>query len=243
MTTSYADITEETKQPTGSKGLVWALIVLLIVSLAAGGWFSWKKVFAGPSESAELDVGTIPDRFRPRGFVATPQPPPSVNRDGIHPIGASMFRVQNGEYFMTLAPTETSYAPLRLMIARRDVLTNDDRLLIRFCTDVANAAVAKSLDVTADQAKKLTVIRQQMNGGMKISDDDRNKLRELWKNWNAAKDAGAKSAAETTLLASMKDVGTRSMEPTKQQYVDLAGQIRKIITDQQIARYRQTRGG
>ena len=227
-----------------SRALAWAVMILVLLGLLAGGWYSWTKLFAGPTESGEIDVGTIPDRYRPRGqFNAAPRPRADLAVDGIHPIGASMFRITSGDYSMTLAPTETSYAPLRLMVTRRDVVSQDELLLIRFCTETANAGVAKTFDVTADQAKQMTAIRQQMNGGMKISDEDRNKLRDLWKSWNAAKDAGAKAAAQTTLLASMKDIGTRSMAPTKQEYADLASQLRKIVTDQQLARYRQQRGG
>ena len=164
-------------------------------------------------------------------------------RDGVNKLAGNLYRVQAGEYFMTLAPTETSYAPVRLMINRRDVLTPDDRLLLRFCNDSANAAIAKNLDVTPDQAKKLAAIRQQSNSGMKIADDDRNKLRDLWKNWNIAKDPAAKSAAEAALLAAMKDIGNRSVEATKQQYASMGVEIRKIVTDQQLAKFRQTRGG
>jgi len=232
---------DDMNERPGSRVLGWTVMILVLLSLAGGGWFTWKKVFAGPSDSGDLDVGTIPDRFRPRAMVVAPQPPPV--KDGVNKLAGNMFRIQSGQFFMILAPTETTYAPLRLMAPPRDIIAQNDRLPIRFCNEAANAAVAKNLDVTAEQAKSLTAIRQQMNGGMKISDDDRNKLRELWKSWNTSKDAAAKSAAESALLAAMKDAGTRSLGASKQQYVDLAGQIRKIVSDQQIAKFRQLRGG
>ena len=40
----------------------------------------------------------------------------------------------------------------------------------------------------------------------------------------------------------MKDIGTRSIEPTKQQYLALVTETKKVVTDQQIAKYRQLRG-
>jgi hypothetical protein len=239
--TTFADPTEEANEPKGSKALAIGAVIFVILALLIGGWLAWSKLFAGQTESGELDVGTIPDRFRPRAVMAVPAPPPV--KDGVNKLAGNLYRIQAGEFSMTLAPTETTYAPIRLLVNRRDVITADQRLLIRFCQETANAAVAKSLEVTPDQAKQLLPVRQQMNGGMKISDADRNKLKDEWKAWNAAKDLAAKSAAEATLLASMKDVGNRSLDATKQQYADLTAQIRKIVTDQQLARFRQTRGG
>jgi hypothetical protein len=241
MTMTADPIEQHDDEPKGSKTVAWGVIAVVIVAILIAAWFAWTKIFAGPTESGELDIGTIPDRFRPRALVAAP-PVPQF-KDGVTKAGGNLFRVQSGEYFMVLAPVETSYAPIRLMTPGRNYIGQNDRLPIRFTQEAANAAVAKSLDVTADQAKQLTAIRQQMNGGMKISDDDRNKLRDLWKNWNSAKDPAAKSAAEQALMAAMKDVGNRSMDATKQEYASIAGQIHKVVSDQQLTKYRALRGG
>jgi len=241
MTIAADPIQHESEQPTGSRALAWGVVIVVIAAMAIGGWLAWTRLFAGPQESGELDVGTITDRFGPRRAMAAPAPPPV--KDGVNKAAGNLYRVQSGEYFMVLAPVETTYAPIRLMTPPRNYVAPNDRLLIRFAQDVANAAVAKSLDVTADQAKALATIRQQMNGGMKISDADRNTLRDQWKAWNAAKDQGAKSAAEATLVASMKDIGNRSMDATKQQFAALAAEIHKSVTDQQLAKFRQLRGG
>ena len=239
--TTFADPIEQAEEHRGSKSLAVGAVIVFALLLVVGGLLAYAKLFAGPTESGELDVGTIPDRFRPRVVMGNPAPPPV--KDGVNKLAGNLYRIQAGEYAMTLAPTETTYAPIRLLVSRRDVVTQDQRLLIRFCTDTGNAAVAKSLDVTPDQIKQLAPIRQQMNGGMKISDADRNKLKDDWKAWNAAKDPAAKGAAQATLLASMKDIGNRSLDATKQQYADLAAQIRKVVSDQQLARFRQLRGG
>src|SRR5437763_875643 len=130
--TTFADPMDEMNERPGSRVLGWTVMILVLLSLAAGGWFTWKKVFAGPSDSGDLDVGTIPDRFRPRAMIVAPQPPPV--RDGVNKLAGNMFKIQSGQFFMILAPTETTYAPLRLMVPPRDVIAQNDRLPIRFCT-------------------------------------------------------------------------------------------------------------
>jgi len=221
----------------------WLTILLIVLVLCAGGWLVWWQ-FGRNSESVTYDVGTIPDRyqvFRGGGGGAAPARP-DLAKDGVHALGANMFRVTSGEFFMTLAPTETTFAPLRLNLSRRDFLSQDQRILMRICNETANAGFAKNIEITPDQAKKLTPLRQQIGAGMKISDDDRNKLRALWKDWNAAKDPTAKTATDTALVAAMKDVGARNAEAFKQELIQLTGEIRKVVTDTQIAKYRQLRG-
>src|SRR4051812_24013337 len=103
MTIATEEMSEEQtplteRQPNGA--LAWIVMILLLLSLGAGSYFTWKKWFAGPTESAELDVGTIPDRFV-RRMGAAPRPAAELAKDGVHPIGGNMFRVTSGEYFMT----------------------------------------------------------------------------------------------------------------------------------------------
>ena len=136
-----------------------------------------------------------------------------------------------------------SFAPMLVFCSRGDVMTPQTRQLLQLCRESVNAGTAKSLNLTPDQVKKLAVIRQQAVSGMKVEEADRNKLRELWKAWTSAKDPAAKAAAQTAMLAALKDVGARSLEPSKKQYADLAEQIHKVVTDQQIATYRTMRAG
>lgn len=233
----------QSNEPRIPQAVAWLVVLAVLLALGGGGWFAWKQWFAGPTESGELDVGTIPDRFRPFNAGGGGPRRPDLTVDGIHAIGGSMFRIQSGSFFMTLAPTETSYAPLRLMNNVRQMVSADELRLIRLCNESANnAGFAKTIDMTPEQAKQLVPIRQQINAGMKIEDADRTRLRDLWKNWNAAKDPAAKAPAEAALLAAMKEIGNKSMDATKQQYAALTAEIRKIVTDQQIAKYRQQRG-
>lgn len=233
----------QSNEPRIPQAVAWLVVIAVLLALGGGGWFAWKQWFAGPTESGELDVGTIPDRFRPFRAGGGAPARPDLTRDGIHAIGGNMFRIQSGSFFMTLAPTETSYAPLRLMSNIRQFTTPDEFRLIRLCNESANnPGFAKTIDMTADQAKQLVPIRQQVNGGVKIDDADRTKLRELWKNWNSAKGQPAKAAAETALLTAMKEIGNKGMDATKKQYATLVGEIKKIVTDQQVVKYRQLRG-
>jgi hypothetical protein len=193
--------------PKKGRALAWIVMILLLVGIPVGGWFSWNKWFAG-----------------------------------IHPLGGNMFRITSGEYFMTLTQVETSYAPVRLFVSRGNVLPPDARVLIRMVSDPGLAAAAGGLKMTPDQVKQVVGFRAQLQGGMKIEPADRDKLAADWKAWTSAKDAAAKSAAEKPLLVTMKEVGHRSVDATRKQYSDIAEQIRKIVNDDQINRYKQLRG-
>src|SRR5437868_7894065 len=85
----------QTNEPRIPQALAWLVVIAVLLALGGGGWFAWKQWFAGPTESGELDIGTIPDRFRPFN-AGVAQQRPDLTRDGIHPIGASMFRIHSG---------------------------------------------------------------------------------------------------------------------------------------------------
>src|SRR3954467_6005353 len=89
--------------PRFSRALVVAVVVVTVLALLAGGWWAWKTVFAWPTETAELDVGTMPNRFLiMRPGASAPVARPDLTREGIQPIGAGMFRINSGEFSMAL---------------------------------------------------------------------------------------------------------------------------------------------
>jgi hypothetical protein len=220
----------------------WLIIFIIALCLGGGGWLAYSQWFSAPAEGSEIDIGPVSDQYIRRG-----RPVPvaaSLNKDGINPGGVGFYRVQQGDFYMVLAPSETTFAPITIQSTKMAAsVPQNDRVLIQLCRQTANGAVASTLKLTPDQIKQLAAIRKQLPAGMTIADADRDKLRQMWKDWNIAKDPGAKKAIETPMLAALKDIGTRSVEPTKKAYAGVAAQIRKVVTDEQIKTFRATRGG
>jgi hypothetical protein len=92
-----------------------------------------------------------------------------------------------------------------------------------------NPLLAKSKNLTADQVNQLNQIMQLAGTGLILSDADRQTLRSDWKAWNDAKEGSAKTAAHNTLLGAVKDVGARSLQPTRDAWVAKAGEVKKIL--------------
>jgi hypothetical protein len=220
----------------------WLIVAIIAICLAGGGWLAYSQWFSGPSEGAEIDIGPVSDQYIRRGRPV--QVAANLNKDGINPGGVGFYRVQQGDFYMVLAPSETAFAPISIQYTKIAAsVPQNDRVLIQLCRQTANGAVANTLKLTPDQIKQLAALRKQFPAGMTIAEADRNKLRQMWKDWNIAKDPGEKKAIEAPMLAALKEIGTKSIEPSKKQYSDLAVQIRKIVTDEQIKTFRATRGG
>jgi hypothetical protein len=144
---------------------------------------------------------------------------------------------------MTVPPKETNFAPIRLLVNRRDFVTPEQRALIQLCNQYQNPAIAGGLSLTPDQTKQMAGYRTQINGfGMTVSDEDHKKLASLWTAWNAAKDNAAKAQAEKDLLAAEKEIGANSLPASQKHFADLAAMIKKVLTDQQYQSYKRLRG-
>ncbi|HEX3356135.1 MAG TPA: hypothetical protein VHS31_04050 [Tepidisphaeraceae bacterium] len=218
----------------------WLTVLVVLFALGGGGWFVWSQ-FSGPREGVAFPIGAISDPWGGRGPRQPPPPRQNQNTPGIRSMGAGLSRVQSGDFSMQLAPAVTSFAPLRMNYPVDKLINADERALLRLAIDASNPVFVKNLQLTDDQGKKLADIRKQPNG-IVLSDADRDRLGKLWKAWNDAKDKPAKDAVQKDLLAAMTEVGNRDLDATRKQYQTLAAQVKQIVNDQQLMKYRQLRG-
>jgi hypothetical protein len=217
----------------------WLTAIIIALVLAGGTWFVMSQ-FSGPREGVVFQIGSIPDPWGGRGPRQPPPPRQNLNIPGIHSIGGNGYRIQSGDFFMVLSQPPISALPVRLNYSK-DMVSRDETALVRLSAESANPVIAKTLQLSDDQVKQLADVRKQSKGFI-MSDADRDRLGKLWKSWGDAKDKGAKDAVQKDLLAAISDVGNRNLDATRKGYQDLAAQIKKIITDQQLVKYRQLRG-
>jgi hypothetical protein len=226
--------TVETSPTVGSRirGIpLWINIVVLVVVLGAAGWFLWDQWIGGtPAADKPVDIGAV-NSNRPMRRPMMQQP--DFNREGIYSVGPNMFRIHGGDYFMTLAPTESALLPLRVYYDKPDLVPNEARgVLIEARNINQNPMLAKSKNLTPLQVSQLSQIMQMSGTGLILSDADRKTLSNDWKAYNDAKDGADKTTAQNTLLAAVKDVGGRSLQPTRDAWVAKAADVRKILGNQ-----------
>jgi Spy/CpxP family protein refolding chaperone len=119
---------------------------------------------------------------------------------------------------------------------RRDLLTQEQRdlALVRFRV-MQDQAMATELGVTEDQVAELKKIPTGAIE-MEVSDADRSKLIELFKEWQTGSD---KSSAEKALVAQLGAVGSSSFENTKAKVAERAAKIMTILKPEQIKKFNE----
>jgi hypothetical protein len=207
---------------------IWVNILVLVLVLGTGGWFLWDQWLGGtPAADKPVDIGAI-NYGRP--MRRPPMAQPDFSREGIFAVGPNMYRIHGGDYFMTLMPTETALAPLRLYYDKQGLVPSDVYGVLMQARQVTqNPMLAKSKNLSADQVKQLSQVMQLAGTGLILSDADKGTLSADWKAWNDAQDAAGKSAAQDKLLAAVKDVGGRSLQPTRDAWTAKGAEVKKIL--------------
>jgi hypothetical protein len=215
----------------------WLAILIVVLAIGGAGWFVYSQFFAGPRAGQEVDIGTIPRSPGARmAFRAAPPAPPA---DGISSIGPNFWRVKTGEFSANLALKESPVAPIRIYYGKGDLISPEQQeLMVARRQIVANQDLASQLKVTPEQIQKLSAVPLSAGQGLKLDPADRARLAGDWQAWLSADPAG-KKAAEQKVLATLKEVGAKSIGPTREEFSTRAAEIKSILTDEQIKEYRQ----
>jgi hemoglobin-like flavoprotein len=113
------------------------------------------------------------------------------------------------------------------------MIDEDTRVLVRsqrMLTQDPNAA--KAIDLTPEQIDKLKAVEPPR---IVIEDVDRQHVIALWHAWEKV-DTAHKPAAQEAILDALRDVGQKSIEPTKKAWTDAADAVKKTLTLQQMAK-------
>jgi hypothetical protein len=216
----------------------WLAIGIIVLAFAGAGWFVYSQFFAGPRAGQEVDIGTIP-RSPGARMAFRAAPPSAPPADGISSIGPNYWRVKTAEFTANLALQESPLAPIRVFYGKADLISPEQAELMAARRQlVANQDLANQLKLTPEQLQKLSAVPLSAGQGLKLDASDREKLKADWQAWLKA-DAAGKKPAEQKVLATLKDIGTRSLGPTREEFANRAAEIKSVLTDDQLKEYRQ----
>lgn len=241
--------TQQTEQPTvAKKGLElprWS-VALLVLLVAGGAGYAGYRFWTGghPGAGKEIDIGNTgffggrQMGANPRRLQAQMQTDPATLPDGVHAGAMNLSWVRMGDFYTSLPNDPASSMTIRVFYAKPDLLTAEEQSILqarrRLPTD---AALAKQFNVTPEQSKALVAIPLGIGAGLRVTPEDRDRIKAAWQVYVGAADS-AKDAAKTALLTTLKQVGDKSLEPTRAQQRERVEQIRKVLTPEQIAEWR-----
>jgi hypothetical protein len=198
--------------PARKNPIGMALAVLLTIAIVVVVF--WQQ--RGPGEGRDGDTRGVPD-----GRPAS----------GLEEMGDGYWRAYYGPVVV-----EVTGMPARDFNFRMRpwaMIDEDTRVLVRSQRMlVQDPNAAKAIDLTPEQVEKLKALEPPR---MVIDDADREKVIAFWHAWEKA-DAAHKPAAQDEILNALRDVGQKSIEPTKKAWTDAAAAVKKTLTLQQMAK-------
>ncbi len=144
-----------------------------------------------------------------------------------------------GEYEMVFRKRQNGdlRATLRPMRMEEFITADQAQVLNMRCRVQTDKAVQAYLKVTPEQLAALNKVSNG-NGGMVMDPPDETKVGELYKTYQSS--AGqARSDAEKSLVALVKDIAARSVGPTKKSVVDRVAAIEGIISKDQVEAFKK----
>jgi hypothetical protein len=218
----------------------WVSVLAVVLVLAVAGYFIYHQWFAPPAVGEEIDVGHV--AMPGRGGGGRRAAPPAIQQmsDGITQAGgpANLVRAKSGDFFM-LGPAKPPGPPPTLYYAKPDLLPQEQLDLLNARAEImADSRLARMLNLSGEQIEQLGKIPLQRGRGLKLEQADRDQLAADWKAYtDAPKNSDTKKTAETTLLATIRDLGAKALPATREQYAQLADQVKQVLTPQQIQQY------
>jgi hypothetical protein len=223
--------------PRGERGEVstrfplraWLALAGMVLLIGVGAYAMYERFAGAPVERTDL----VEINAR-RPFANLGQP--RVRPDGVRERGRDRYQLKAGDAIADVSKNKEGAWVFRYSYDRNDIATADQQAAITARLRLAaDSAYAKSLGLTPEHVQKLKEIPARV--GMAVSESDEQQLR-------VAMDAYAKAAPpraneSEALLALLRDIGNRSLEPTRQAFAERAKQIQSILTPEQVAKFKR----
>src|SRR5688572_1537804 len=232
---------------------VWLTLVILLLCIGGGGWLVWKYtntnapgpiVITPSNPRAALVKNWKPEDANAANTAAlrtprrTPQQQQDDDSDGIKPLTPNRsWRVRAGNAYMSVSVGRKG--DLELSTNYRSFYTPEQNTLVimrqRLLQDQAMRDMIKLTDEQLDKLKKVPPPE-----GMKMSDDEKKKLIDLFNAYRAAaNNPKAMEAAEKAVVAALDEIGKKRFEETKTYMVNRVQAIQTAMTPDQIKQFHQ----
>ena len=210
----------------------WLALAVMLATVAGVGYLLYDRLFgSGGSASGDL-VDVIPGR-RLAGAITQAQMQP----DGVRELGSNSYQVKAGDARVNVrrakADAEWTY---NFTYQRRDLLTPEvDAALTARWRLPRDSAYAKSLGVTPEQIARLDELPGRE--GMVVADADRARVKALFEAY--VKAPPPRDAETTAIVEALREIGDRSLEPTRTAMAERAAMVQAILTPDQLAKFRR----
>jgi hypothetical protein len=198
--------------------LAIGIMAVIVIAVAGFGLWRWQSTRLPDEPLVEVSAGG--------GGFFNNRPMPAAAVDGVRKVGDSSYRIKSGDASVFVSQPKSgglhfgfSYQPNRPMTGPDSAV-----LMARY-----NSAALKLTKEQIDRIEHLPAF----NSGMVVSDADRAKFASLWDAYMKA-DGKAKPEAENALVVALREIGTRSFEPTRAAIQGRVATIREILTPEQV---------
>ena len=217
--------------PTRMPLRAWLAMAVMLAIVAGAGYLMYQRLFGGASDSPDL-VDIMPMRGIPANFG---QPP--VQADGVRELGSNSYQIKAGDARVNVRrPKADEPWTFNFTYVRRDLITPDqDAALTARWRLPRDPAFAKSLNVTPEQVKQLDGLPGRE--GMIVADADRARVASLFEAYLQA--APPRDAQTSALVDALREIGERSLQPTRDALGDRAAKIQAVLTPDQLAKFRR----
>lgn len=217
--------------PTRLPLRAWVALAIMLATVAGAGYVMYQRLFGGASDSPDL-VDIVPLR----GFAANLGQPP-VQADGVRELGSNSYQIKSGDARVNVRRAKPDAAwTYNFTYVRRDLITPEqDAALTARWRLPRDPAFAKSLNVTPEQIQQL----EQLPGreGMIVIEADRATIASLFEAYLEA--APPRQEQTLALVDALREIGERSLQPTRDTLADRAAKIQAVLTAEQVAKFRR----
>jgi hypothetical protein len=218
--------------------------IVILLSLAAGGWLVWWFVFGGRPETQAIKFDAPP---RARSNFGGRDPALTAMRRITEAAPPGVYFIRQNEWSIRTpsvagriqrkSDKDTQFTS-SLAYKSTDFVTPEQALLLRARNEVQrSAALVDALKLSAEQVAGLKKIAGP--SGVQLDDQDRARLSAAMAVYLAAADQSPQSGPANAVVAAAEEIAKARLEATKQSLAARAEEVRAILTPQQIETLRQ----
>jgi hypothetical protein len=210
----------------------WIAVPLILLCLGGGGWMAHWYISTDQLTHESTVLG--PASNTPNLRFNRPAPPdaappiqradPNGNIWWVHSREATA-KIQSAGKGQPITVLAVNYNN------RGFVPQEQYNMLLAARRIARDETVAKNLNLTDDQTRKLRTMTGMINMATQQADIDL--LTSLWAEYQAADQPADKLAVQTKLVDALTEIARKSVDPTKAAVADRAANIKAVLTDDQ----------